>query len=65
MLKQLDWLVTLVKQYGKNTPFVCSCKCHEFHPNITKKRQECLLAIFHSLSLKEYKERLLAYFKGD
>ena len=83
MLKQLDWLVTLVKQYGKDTPktiifgdilyavasvmnyLMMSLGANAFHPNTSKKRQDCLLGIFHSPSLKEYKDRLLTSFKGD
>ena len=36
-----------------------------FHPPTSRKREHCVLGIFHSLSLKEYKERLLASFKND
>ena len=36
-----------------------------FHPRSSRKHEHCLLGIFHSLSLKEYKERLLVSFKGQ
>ena len=36
-----------------------------FHPNASEKREHCVLGIFHSLSLKEYKQRLLISFKKD
>ena len=36
-----------------------------FHPRNSRKHEHCLLGIFHSLSLKEYKERLLLSFNGQ
>ena len=36
-----------------------------FYPRTSRKHEHCLLGIFHSLSLKEYKERLIVSFKGQ
>ena len=38
---------------------------YAFFPKTSKKREHCVLGVFHSLSLKEYKERLLMSFKND
>ena len=83
MLKQLDWIVDLVKECGKDTPktiifcdtlyaiasvvnfLMMSLGTYAFHPNTSKKRHDCLLGIFHSLTLKEYKERLVTSFESD
>lgn len=83
MLKQLDWLIDMIRQHGKETPktiifcdtmysiasvwnyLMMSLGENAFHPTTSKKREHCVLGIFHSLSLKEYKERLLISFKND
>ena len=36
-----------------------------FYPRMSRKHEHRLLGIFHSLSLKEYKERLIVSFKGQ
>ena len=58
-------LATLYAVASVMNYLMMSLGANAFHPNTSKKRQDCFLGIFHSLSLKEYKERLLASFKGD
>lgn len=83
MLMQLDWVVDMIKEHGKETPkaiifcdtlysiasvwnyLMMSLGENAFHPKTSKKREHCVLGIFHSLSLKEYKQRLLTSFKND
>ena len=83
MLKQLDWIVDMIREHDKETPktiifcdtlysiasvwnyLMMSLGENAFHPPTSRKREHCVLGIFHSLSLKEYKERLLASFKND
>ena len=82
MLKQLDWLVELIKENGKDTPktiifcdtmhsitsvfnyLMGKLKEKAFHPSTSRKQIHWLIGIFHSLSHKEYKERLLLSFKN-
>lgn len=83
MLIQLDWVVDMIKEHGRETPktivfcdtlysiasvwnyLMMSLGENAFHPKTSKKREHCVLGVFHSLSLKEYKERLLISFKND
>ena len=83
MLKQLDWIVDMVREHSKATPktitfcdtlysiasvwnyLILSLGENAFNPPTSRKREHCVLGIFHSLSLKEYKDRLLASFKND
>ena len=84
MLKQLDWIVGMIKTNGKETSktivfcdtmytalrvFSTTWWCH-----LEKKlsiqahhgsQKNCLIAIFQSLSHKEYKDRLLNSFKNN
>lgn len=82
MLKQLDWLVELIKENGKDTPkTIVFCdtmysiasvfnylmgkqKEKAFHPSTSRKQIHWLIGIFHCLSRKEYKKRLLLSFKN-
>ena len=81
MLDQLDWIVDVVKQFGKNTPktiifcdtmysiasvynyVLTNLQGQAFYPMHSKKREDCILGIFHSLTHKRYKERLLNSLK--
>ncbi|XP_078364092.1 uncharacterized protein LOC144648389 [Oculina patagonica] len=83
LLRELDWLVELIKKNGKDTPktivfcdtmysmasvfnyLMMSLGEHAFHPNTSRKRIDCFIGLFHSVSHKEYKERLLLSFKNN
>ena len=83
MLKQLDWIVEMIKTNGKETPktivfcdtmysiksvfnyLMMSLGEKAFHPSSSWQPKNCLIAIFRSLSHKEYKDRLLNSFKNN
>ena len=83
MLRELDWLVELIKKNGKDTPktivfcdtmysmasvfnyLMMSLGGNAFHPITSRKRINCFIGLFHSVSHKEYKERLLLSFKNN
>ena len=70
MLKQLDWIVDMVREHSKATPktitfcdtlysiasvwnyLILSLGENAFHPPTSRKREHCVLGIFHSLSLR-------------
>ena len=74
MLKQLDWILEMIREHDKETPktiifcdtlysiasvwnyLIMSLGENVFHPPTSRKHKHCVLGIYHSLSLKEYKE---------
>lgn len=73
MLGELDWLVELIKKFGKDTPktivfcdtmysiasvfnhLMMSLGENAFHPNTSRKRIDCFIGLFHSVSHKDTK----------
>ena len=83
MLRELDWLVELIKKNGKDTPkttvfcdtmysmasvfnyLMMSLGGNAFHPITSRKGIDGFIGLFHSVSHREYKERLLLSFKNN
>ena len=81
MLSKLDWIVGMMKVYNIGTPKmiifcdtinaltqVVNCltvKLGRHYPNTSKKREDCLIGIFHSMIQEKYKQRIFGSLKGS
>ena len=83
MLKEIDWVIDMVRDKGIDTPkTIIFCPTingiatlvnylmmkldeNAFHPCTSKKRESCLIGIFHSLTLEQYKKRISTCLKSS
>lgn len=76
-LAQLTWLVNELKEKGPLTPqtlrdiativnwFLVQLDSAAFSPRMSRKREDCLIGIYHSLTVESNKERLTKGLKED